>query len=59
MSNSENALLDAALQQLVDLELDIPCVRDWCYKRCHYARPTKECWRMYLKAKVERDEKAK
>ena len=54
-------LLDAALQTLVDFELDMPCdvlndVDDWCYEMCKYNCPTKECWRRFLEVKAKENE---
>lgn len=46
-------LLDAALQMLVDLELESPCdtlpdIDDTCAETCKFYCPQKECWRRYL-----------
>lgn len=59
---ADTELLDAALQILVDLELDIPCdvlteVDDLCDEICKYNCPTKECWRRFLEVKAKENER--
>jgi hypothetical protein len=54
----EREINDKALQELVDLEIMVPCDEmsdqgDWCEENCHIMNngPTKECWRRYLTMK--------
>lgn len=54
----EHGINDKALQELVDLEIMVPCDEmsdrdDWCEENCHIMNngPTKECWRRYLTMK--------
>lgn len=56
MTDSE--ILEAALETLVDFELELPCdvlndVDDACYALCAYTSPQKECWRRYLEYRVK------
>ena len=53
-------LLDAALQMLVDFELESPCdtlpdIDDTCAETCKFNCPQKECWRRYLKYIAEEE----
>lgn len=53
VSMDDAKLLDAALQMLVDLELESPCdilpdIDDTCAETCKFYCPQKECWRRYL-----------
>lgn len=54
-------LLDAALKELASTRIDEPCdglqrdAESWeeCAEVCAHDSPTPDCWRRYLKKKVE------
>jgi hypothetical protein len=56
----DTKLLDAALQMLVDLELESPCdtlpdIDDTCAETCKFNCPQKECWQRYLEYIAEEE----
>ena len=51
-------LLDAALEMIVSLEMDIVCdqmhdVGDYCEKHCDFKVPQKQCYKKYFEMKED------